>query len=92
MDNKELLLKMGFFERDGWLCNPKLDGQAVFKIDDPDFGCENETLAEMSSHMTAAAFNAGSRWQREDMKKMLAAKLRREADILEGIIVDEDDD
>lgn len=41
MNNVELLMEMGFFERDGWLCNPNLNGEAVFKLGDLNYGCEN---------------------------------------------------
>ena len=92
MDNKELLLAMGYFECDGWLCNPNLDGQPVFKLNSSAFGCENVSLAELSAHMTASAFNAGTRWQETNMKKELAGRLRREADALEGIVNDANND
>ena len=90
MDNKELLLKMGFFERDGWLCNPSLNGEAVFKLNDPNYGCENISLETLARVISASASNYGSRWQRDESNKRLADMLRREADLLEGIAVVED--
>lgn len=75
MDNISLLKEMGFFEKDGWLCNPKLEGEAIFKIGDPVYGAEDKPLSWVMSVISASAFNAGTRWQEEDSKNQLVKEL-----------------
>lgn len=68
MTNTELLKEAGWFEKDGWLCNPKLNGEAVFKLDctDNHFGdIDNKPLSWVLAVISATAFNAGSRWQHD---------------------------
>ena len=73
----ELLKQFGFFEKDGWLCNPKLGGEAVFKIGDPRCGLEHMSLPSIMEVITATALNAGSRYQREEMRKNVADCMKR---------------
>lgn len=76
MDNIEFLKAAGFFERDGWLCNPKLNGEAIFKLGDPNYGVEDKPMSWIFSVISATAFNTGCRYQREESKKAMINKLQ----------------
>lgn len=76
-DKITLLKEMGFFEKDGWLCNPNLDGEAIFKLGDPIYGPENKTLSWIMSVISSTAFNAGSRWGQKNTEKDLIEQLER---------------
>ena len=75
MDNIEFLKAAGFFEKDGWLCNPKLNGEAIFKLGDATYGVENKSMDWILSVISATAFNAGTCWSRVEERKNLIAQL-----------------
>lgn len=70
--NKELLLSAGWTIEDGWLCNPKLNGEKVFEVEHVELMDRYELFMRISN----SAFNAGSRWQREDSKDYLKRQLQ----------------
>lgn len=76
MDNREFLEQMGFFESDGWMCNPKLDGEKVFKLDCKLFGFEDKPLTWVVDVITATAINYGIRYAKEKERKLLANQLK----------------
>jgi len=63
--NSELLRQAGWSFKDGWWCNPKLHDEGVFQPED----VNDWTLEQLFNIITATAFNAGSRWQRQDLKE-----------------------
>jgi hypothetical protein len=92
MDNRALLEEMGFFERDGWLCNPKLNGEAIFKINDPVYNFETADLKWLLAVITATASNSGSRWGRDNERANLARELLSMADELNGVTTGDSND
>jgi predicted RecB family nuclease len=84
MNNRALIEEMGFFERDGWMCNPNLDGEAVFKINDLYHNFETADLKWILSVITASASNFGSRWSRNNERANLARELMTVVDELNG--------
>ena len=76
MNNIEFLKSAGFFERDGWLCNPNLNGEAIFKLGDPNYGVENKSISWIFSVISTTSFNAGVRHQEQESKKEMINKLQ----------------
>jgi hypothetical protein len=71
MTNLELLTEAGWYELDGWMCDPKLDGEEVFLIKD----IEDHSLPVLFATISSSAFNRGSRWQKQDMKDTLKQRI-----------------
>ena len=74
MTNTQTLKSWGFYEKDGWLCSPKLK-EEFFHIAD----VEAKDMSDIIEVITSSSFNAGSRWQCEESKIQLVREL-------EGII------
>ncbi len=71
MTNTETLKSWGFFEKDGWLCSPNINNEQFFQIGQID----DKEMSYLMECITAISFNAGSRWQREESKKVLIQDL-----------------
>ena len=72
MTNIEMIKSWGFFEKDGWLCSPKLNGEAVFQIEKVD----EWSMSYIIEVLQAVSFNAGSRWQRAESKTQLVSRFK----------------
>lgn len=79
MDNITFLKELGFIEKDGWLCNPKIDNEAVFKISDAKYGPEDKPMSWIIEVISATAFNAGSRYSRDIERQQIAEQLEQMA-------------
>lgn len=78
MSIKELLLSMGFVELDGWYVNPFMHwedpkGEAIIQVEELD----DLTHRQVLQRITAASFNAGSRWQRSESKEDIVRTLEK---------------
>lgn len=73
MSNLELLKSWGFFENEGWLCNPKIEGEPIFQVEKIN-DYEMKYIVEVIS---ATAFNAGSRWKEKEMKQSIVKELEK---------------
>ena len=79
MDNNKLLKDMGFFEHDGWLCNPTQNGEKTFKLFDPVFGAEGKSLDWILKVISAEAYNSGYRYGIKTTRERLADELIEKA-------------
>lgn len=77
MTNTQTLKNWGFYEKDGWLCSPKLK-EEIFQLCDVD----SKDMSYIIEVITASSFNAGVRWQREHSKAQLIAQME---DMIETI-------
>ena len=77
MTNTQTLKSWGFYEKDGWLCSPKLK-EEIFQISDID----NKEMNYIIEVISASSYNAGVRWQRERSKTQLIAQME---DMIETI-------
>ncbi len=81
MTNTETLKSWGFFEKNGWLCSPKLNGEEVFQVGQID----DKEMSYLIECLTAISFNSGSRWQRTESKKTLINELEKMVKKIEGL-------
>lgn len=80
MTNTQTLKSWGFFERDGWICSPKLEGEAIFPIDEVD----SKDMVYIINVISATAFNSGVRWQREHSKNQLISQMEDMIDTIKN--------
>ena len=73
MTNTQILKSWGYFEKDGWICSPHLNGEAIFqvgKIDDKD-------MSYIIHCISSTAFNSGSRFSRESARNEVVNELEK---------------
>lgn len=73
MTNTEILKSWSYFEKDGWICSPHLNGEAIFQVGEVD----SKDMSYLIHCISSTAFNAGSRFTRESAKEQVVNELEK---------------
>lgn len=73
MTHTDTLKSWGYFEKDGWLCSPHLNGEAIFQVGKID----DKEMSYLIHCISSTAFNAGSRFSRESAKEEVINELEK---------------
>lgn len=73
MTNTEILKSWGYFEKDGWICSPHLNGEEVLQVGKID----DKEMSYIIHCISSTAFSAGSRFSQENARQQVVYELEK---------------